>query len=125
MANTPSTTPLAFKVKENTYNVSKITVGDLMKIEIAKAEISGGQYGKILANRTVWSEYTLDNIDMFAHISIFFPDLIEDLNVKSWEELDPFDLKQLTEQYQKQFRPWFSNFAELLRKPIVDEDDKK
>jgi len=125
MIKTPSVAPLTFKVKGNDYSVSRITIGNLMKIEIAKAELAGGKYGQILANKTTWSEYTLDNIDMFAHLYVFFPSLITDLKVDSWEDLDPFDLKELKDQYRDQFTPWFSTFVELLRKPIVaDVPDK-
>ena len=123
MATTPSTTPLAFKVKGNNYTVKKITVGNLMNIEIVKSRISKNQYGSILANRTQWSEYTLDNIDMFSHLMVFFPSLITDLAVESWEDLDPFDLKELTKNYQAQFLPWFSSFTELLTKKEEDEKD--
>ena len=115
--------PLTFTVKENSYIVSRITVGHLMKIEIAKSQISNNQYGSILANRTQWSEYTLDNIDMFAHLMVFFPKLIADMNVETWEDLDPFDLKELATEYKEQFLPWFNDFTEILRKAKEDPTD--
>lgn len=120
---TPSTTPLAFKVKDRTYTIDKITIGNLMKIEMLKSQLCNGQYGNILANRTVWAEYTLDNVDMFAHLMVFFPKLISDLKVDTWESLDPFDLKELHNQYKIQFTPWFANFSQLLRKESNDQEE--
>jgi hypothetical protein len=108
--------PLVFKVKANTYTVQRITSGNLMRIEIAKAQLTNNQYGNILANRTVWSEHVLDMVDMFAHLIVFFPKLVEDLKVDTWEELDPFDLEELSKTYKEQFVPWFVDFTEILRK---------
>lgn len=119
----PSTTKLVFKVKGNSYEAKRITVGHLMRVEIAKSDLTGGKYGMILANRTTWSEYTLDNVDMFAHLLVFFPNLTKDLNVNSWEELDPFDLKELRKEYGAQFVPWFTNFTKLLKE--TEESDEE
>jgi len=119
-------TKLVFKVKDNKYTVDRVTSGNLMRVEIAKANISNNQYGSILANKTVWSEYVLDNIDMFSHLMVFFPNLITDLKVDSWENLDPFDLEELSTQYKKQFVPWFTDFTEALRKAqSASKDGKK
>lgn len=126
MAQTPSTTPLILKVKDNEYTIDRITVGNLMHIEIAKATISRNQYGNILQLRTNWSIYTLDNIDMFAHLTVFCSKLIEDFEVDSWEGLDPFDLQQLKKAYAEQFVPWFKTFSDLLNKvPETKEDEKE
>jgi len=114
---TPSTTPLTINVKGNNYTVERITVGNLMDIEIIKAQLCKGQYGSILSNRTQWSEYTLDNVDMFAHLMSFFPTLITALKVESWEQLDPFDVEELKKIYQEEFVVWFKNFSQVLKNP--------
>lgn len=119
-----STTPLTFRVKDNDYVVDRITAGHLLEIEQQKAMQSNFQYGAILSNRTKWSNYILDNIDMFAHLQAFFPKLMEDMKVKSWKELDPFDLEELKTQYYETFIPWFEEFGTALF-AIIDKRNAK
>lgn len=107
--------PLNFKVKDNEYPIKTPNVGQLWDIEEMKAVLSNGQYGAVLASNTVWSVYNLDNIDMFAHLTVLCPGLITDMKVKSWKELDPFDLEELRKAYKEQFNPWFDAFTKMLR----------
>lgn len=107
--------PLELKVKENVYHVKTPTAGQLWDVEETKAILTNGRYGDVLNNRTVWAEYNLDNIDMFAYLSVLVPDLIKDLAVNSWRDLDPFDLAELKKAYKQQFVPWFEQFTKMLR----------
>ena len=109
--------PLNFKVKENEYEIKLPTVGQLFDIEENKSILSNGNYGMILRNRTTWSEYSLDNIDMFSYLSVMCPELMVDMKrmgVNTWKDLDPFDLQELKAAYQTQFLPWFSEFKKAL-----------
>jgi hypothetical protein len=108
--------PLIFNVKGNNYTIKTPTAGQLWQIEEAKSIISNGHYGNVMSNRTFWSEYNLDNIDMFSYFSILCPDLMKDIKVDSWTELDPFDLEELKDAYRKQFTPWFTDFTTMLKK---------
>lgn len=115
--------PLKFTVKDNVYQIKSPTVGQLWQIEEMKAKLSNGQYGSVLRNRTFWSEYNLDNIDMFAYISVLVPQLIKDLKADDWTQLDPFDVSELKAAYKKQFLPWFNAFQKAL-KQVESDDDK-
>ena len=84
--------PFVFKVKENEYSIKTPTVEQLWTIEEMKATLTNGKYGSVMATHTYWSEYNLDNIDMFAYLTVLCPNLIKDLEVESWTELNPFDL---------------------------------
>lgn len=115
--------PLTFTVKQNQYSIKTPTAGQLWDVEELKAVLSNGNYGNVLRNRTFWSEYSLDTIDMFAYLSIMCPDLIKDLNVTSWKQLDPFDLAELKAAYRAQFIPWFSKFTEMLKSVDQKQDE--
>lgn len=118
---------LTFVVKNNEYSIKTPTAGQLWDIEEMKSLLSNGQYGTVLKNRTYWSEYNLDNIDMFSYVSILCPKLIKDLEVDSWKELDPFDLAELKAAYKSQFLPWYDQFTKMLKsveKKEVDGEDQ-
>jgi len=119
-------TPLQLTIKDNTYHVKTPTAGQLWDVEEMKAVLANGRYGDVLNNRTVWAEYNLDNIDMFAYLSILVPQLMKDLAVNSWRELDPFDLAELKKAYKQQFVPWFEQFTKALRDvETKDEGENK
>jgi isopentenyldiphosphate isomerase len=119
---------LTFNVKGNQYNIKTPTSGQLWDVEEMKALLTNGQYGNVLNHRTYWSEYNLDNVDMFAYISVLCPQVIKDLEVETWKDLDPFDLAELKNAYKKQFLPWYNEFTKMLKsveKQNVDSPDEK
>lgn len=116
--------PLNFNVKGNSYKVTTPTAGQLWDIEEMKARLSNGHYGNVLRNRTFWSEYNLDTIDMFSYITVLCPELIEDLKVDTWKDLDPFDLAELKKQYKSQFLPWLTALNKALKSAETDQDDQ-
>lgn len=108
--------PLSLKFKKQIYTANTPTVGDLWDVEVAKTVLSNGRYGAVMSNKTVWSENALDNIDMFAYLSVFLPKLIEDLKIDSWKELGVFDLEEIRKVYVAEFLPWFNKFDSMLKK---------
>lgn len=118
---------LSFTVKsdsaENVYNLSIPNTGKLREIERLKSIMTGGQYGSIIGNRTLDAKEALDNVDMMANLTVICPDLIKHLKVNSWDELDPFDFKELKKAYDEQFVPWYAAFKAALRS--VDSDDQQ
>lgn len=108
--------PLNFLVKKQNYIVRIPTAGDLWDIEAQKAILSEGKYGLVVSNKSPWSDYALDNLDMFAYLKVLVPNLIDDLKVDSWKDLSVFDLEELKEAYNTQLWPWFVKFTDMLKK---------
>lgn len=107
--------PLTFTIKGQDYHIKTPTVGQMYAIEELKSSLTNGKYGAIMQNTTYWSEYSLDNIDMFSQLTALCPGLIKDLKVDSWKDLDPFDLEDLKEAYKTQFLPWLNAFLFALK----------
>lgn len=107
---------IVFTVRENSYKVEQPNIGQIIDIEMIKAQITGGNYGKMVSNFSRLSILSLDIIDMFAHFKILCPELIEDLKVESWGDLEAFDALDIHKAYKEQFKPWIDSFSEALLK---------
>lgn len=105
---------LTLNVSGNSYEVKQPSVGQIIDIEMMKAQITNGNYGKMIGNFSQMSVMSLDMIDMFAHFKILCPKLLKDLAVENWADLDAFDTMDMFKAYMKQFKPWYSVFSEKL-----------
>lgn len=103
------------QVKNQEYTMEIPTAGQLIQIERQKSVLTGGNYGGIMANRTVGSEHALDIVDMTAYLSVLCPDLFASLKVDSLMDLDIFDMKQLHEVWTEDCVPWINEWQEVLR----------
>jgi hypothetical protein len=106
-----------FRVKGNSYNVSIPTPRQLLAIESAKAFATNGIYADINNAGTVGSNYALDIADMHAYLTVLAPSLIEDIAKKGTTllDMDLFDMKELKEEYSKQFVPWVNSWMKMLQ----------
>lgn len=103
------------KIKGQEYKMEIPTAGQLIAIERAKANLTGGDYGKILANNTIGSNYALDVVDMTAYLNVLCPQLFNDLKVESLMDLDIFDMKQLQEVWNNDCVTWIQSWQTVLR----------
>jgi len=103
-----------FKVKENEYSLSFPTVGQVIDIESTKSKLSNGTYGDLVRAGTITAGTALDQIDMFSYFSILCPDLIADLKVSRYQDLDIFDAKELLLVYRKDVLPWVAEWQKVL-----------
>jgi len=112
------------KIKDQEYKMEVPTAGQLIAIERAKANLAGGDYGKILANNTIGSNYALDVIDMTAYLNVLCPQLFTDLKVESLMDLDIFDMKQLRATWDDDCVAWIQSWQSVLRE-TPDSKSKK
>jgi hypothetical protein len=107
-------TSIVLKVQENSYEIKHPTIGQLIDIELLKAQITNGNYGKMVGNLSQSSILSLDMVDTFAHFRIMCPNLLNDLTVENWGDLGSLDSLDLFEAYVKQFKPWYDEFSTHL-----------
>ena len=100
----------------NTYTLKKPTIGQLLDIQTLKAQITRGSYGQIVRNLDEIGIMSLDVVDMIAVLSSLCPDVITDMKVSNWAELDPFDILDLYKGYQATVHPWYSQYSKDLTK---------
>jgi hypothetical protein len=115
------TREISLTIKENSYKVKFPKVGQLIDIENMKAILSKGMYGSMMSARTTDSEFALNLIDMEAYFSILIPDLVEDLNVKSFRDLEIEDSVELNKTFADNLLPFIKQWRDIISKPIDDE----
>lgn len=89
----------------------------LINIESEKNRLSNGDYSSFL--------YRVDNsgmlakliIDTIATFSVLIPQLIKDLNVKSYMDLDILEQNTLTSVYIDQYYSWYKEWIDILSNP--------
>ena len=103
-----------FEVGGNSYTVKKPTIGQILDIQTMKAQITRGSYGQIVRNMDDVGIMSLDMVDMIATISSLCPEVIKDLKVDNWDELDPFDILDIYKGYHETVHPWFNKYSKDL-----------
>lgn len=107
---------------DNTEKVVKFpTAGQILDIESLKLAYTNNAYGEMVKAGLQSNAFALDLADMIAHFKVLIPDLVKDIDVKSYTELDAFVAKKLVTVYKKQFLPWYNELLTELYK--MDEED--
>jgi len=128
MENTKDSTPsrsVKIVLQGNDYIVKFPNVGQFIDIESKKALFSNRQYSALVTSNLVNSNHALDLIDAIAYFSTLIPELQKDLKLANLFELDMLSAKELTDQYQKVFRPWFLKWREVLEIGAKDNGDEE
>jgi len=106
---------LVFKIngEELKFNVKFPKTGELIDIENDKKLIANNNYKgfNLQDNSTAFAKLSIDTISTFQTL---LPDLIKSFNVKSYFEMETFDMKKLINVYAKQFLPWYNEWMTIL-----------
>lgn len=97
------------------YSVSFPNVGQFYKIETLKQSLSRGFYNTMITSPSPMAQHALDMIDIEATLVVLCPDLISDLKVKNFSELDIRDYKAIRDAYYKSVAPFFKEVENLLK----------
>lgn len=109
------------EVLNNSYTVDYPNTGNQIDIELLKAKISDGNYDTLRFSSNPLFQAQADVIDMIATFSVLAPQLKEDMNVKSFFELQEEETDVLMKVYTEQFIPWFIKIKTTIRKPKREE----
>lgn len=109
------------EVLNNSYTVDYPNTGNQIDIELLKAKISDGNYDTLRFSSNPLFQAQADVIDMIATFSVLVPQLKEDMNVKSFFELQEEETDVLMKVYTEQFIPWFIKIKTTIRKPKREE----
>lgn len=101
-------------VKGREYSVSFPTVGQFYRIEATKQGLSHGYYNSMMMSPSSMTQQALDMIDIEATLSVLAPDLIKDLKVESFSDLDIRDYKMIRDEYCKVVAPFFKDVQAIL-----------
>ena len=106
---------LTINIKGNSYTIKFPTVGQFTDIEIRKQMLSKGNYGALITSMTNNAQRALDIIDIQSNMSVLVPTFIDDLNVKSFQDIDLIDFQEIKNVYVKEVAPWINSWEEALK----------
>jgi hypothetical protein len=69
--------------------------------------------------------FTTELVDTISFFWVLIPEIRQDLEVKSYVDIDPFIAKNLIKVYREQFKPWYENlYSELIKDEIGNDVPK-
>lgn len=108
-------------IKGHEYVIPFPNVGQYYRIEAMKQSLSHGFYNSMVMSPASSAQHALDMIDIEATLVVLCPQLIEDLKVKNFNELDVRDYKVIRDEYNGKVLPFFKEINDLLSGKSGDE----
>jgi hypothetical protein len=113
---------ITIKLFDNSYEIQFPKNKELIKLERMKIEWSGGNQTQMLYGAASAGLASV-LIEALCTFTVLVPKLIEDLQgVKTLFDLDPHESRELLDQYEKVYYPWFSEWMNIINAPV---DEKK
>ena len=106
---------ITIKLQGNEYKVEFPSMGQLMDIESRKMALAQGQYGPMSRTINDHTKFVINSIDAFATF-ITLVDFSKDLKVDSIFDLKVNEAKEIMEQYNTVYKPWFDGWMEEINK---------
>ena len=106
---------ISVKLQGQEFKIPFPNMGQILDIEIFKANISKGQYAALVATRSQASIMALDFIDAVSTFLVLIPELHSKLNIESLNDLDPIASQELSVQYKHVYFPWYNEIVDAVR----------
>jgi hypothetical protein len=115
---------LKLQVKDNEYSIDYPNTGSQIDIELLKAKIADGNYDALRFSSNPLFQKQADVIDVISTFTILVPTLKQQLNVKSFFELQEDQMNVLIECYTSQFIPWYIEIKKSLQPAVKQPKDQ-
>lgn len=105
--------------KTFTFQGEKVTVnfpnvGQMIDMESLKQSVTGNKYGSMSASGVKSMFFALDMVDALCFFEIMCPKLKRILEVKSFTEMSPEDMKPVVAAYKEHVAPWYNKLLQDL-----------
>lgn len=97
-------------------------VGDLMKIENIKMDLTGGSYGQLATSGHYTALALLDAVDAFSYFAVLAPKL--ELKMDEFEKMETEQVALYIAAYKNELKPWISEVEQKLRVPFMPPKKK-
>ncbi|NIG54739.1 hypothetical protein [Chitinophaga sp. Cy-1792] len=108
---------VSVRIGNNDYTINYPNTGQLIDIDVLKAQFSGGNYEKLKYSYDAGFLRSAVTIDAVATLNVLLPQLKEDLTVKSLFALDRDKMEMVLSEYIAKIVPWFEEWDQLLANP--------
>jgi hypothetical protein len=106
---------ILLKIRDNTYTVAYPTVGQQIRIQALKQELTSGQYANMSASLLKIQWEALEKVDIIAFFTVLIPKLILDSKV-ALTDLAPEDFEDLAKVYKDKFLSWYNAWEDKFKK---------
>jgi len=100
--------------KGTDYELTFPNTGQLMDLAVMKAQLSDGNYNIISNMPALADNLAQFSIDTVTHLTVLCPELLRNLNVKTYSEMELMDMKELIKLYIKDILPWMNSWYNVL-----------
>lgn len=114
--------------RQKTFNFQgeKVTVkfpnvGQMIDMESLKQSLTGNKYGAMSASGVKSMFYALDMVDALSFFEVMCPKIKRILEVKSFTEMSPEEMKPVVAAYKEHVAPWYNKLLHDLYK--IGESD--
>ena len=99
--------------KTFTFRGEKVTVkfpnvGQMIDMESLKQSLTGNKYGSMSASGVKSMFFALDMVDALSFFEVMCPKIKRILEVKSFTEMSPEEMKPVVEVYKEHVAPWYN-----------------
>ncbi|MBV7533756.1 hypothetical protein [Chitinophaga sp. sic0106] len=108
---------VSVRIGNNDYTINYPNTGQLIDIDVLKAQFSGGNYEKLKYSYDAGFLRSAVTIDAVATFNVLLPQLKDDLTVKSLFALDRDKMEMVLNEYISKVVPWFEQWDQLLANP--------
>lgn len=108
---------ITLTIGSNEYVAKFPNSGQLMDMDILRAQITNEKYEYFKYSLTPSFQKTALKADMIAAFNTVIPQLKKDLNVTSLFLLEEDQMNDLIKVYTEDFLPWFEEISDVLNKP--------
>lgn len=116
---------IQFTLEGNKYDAKFPNVGQYLDIENMKMALTNNSYSDMIRSGLKTSYFAIDLVDSLSFLYVMVPTLREDLNVRNYNDLDPFMAKKIVKVYKAQIKPWYDDLmTELLKEEDIPEPIK-
>jgi len=109
------------KFKENEYQLSYPTVGQLIDIRVKEQLLSKGTTKELLTGINADVDGYI-YITTIAHIEVLLPNLIKDMKVPLLE-MGLLDFQDMVDLYSDQIAPWLNDWKEQIKEKMKSRSE--
>lgn len=116
--------------KSFTFQGEKVTVnfpnvGQMIDMEALKQSVTGNKYGSMSASGVKSMFFALDMVDALVFFEVMCPKMKRLMNIKSFTEIPPEEMKPVVDAYKVHVAPWYNKLLNDLYNLTEDAGKSK
>jgi len=102
-------------IQGKNYTVSYPKVGQQIRLESRRFELSGGFYSDMGSSMAVETFNALELMDAISFFEVMCPSMFRDMKVANPMLLDSLDALEIVGEYRNKIRPWYNEWLKKFK----------